>query len=112
MMIKAHDKSIETSTRDLSKGLMMIWKEQRGLCALSGRKLDRSAHIDHILPRSRGGSNKLSNLQFLAPEVNVAKSNMTDEEFIKLCQDVVNNSKQPKYPGKEASVEGGMSRAA
>lgn len=79
--------------RRLSVGLISIWRKQRGRCALSGRKLDRTAHVDHRLPVSRGGSNELDNLQFLSPEVNIAKSNLTDSEFIKLCMDVVKFNK-------------------
>jgi len=82
-------------TKAMSLLLMGKWKEQRGLCALSGRKLDRSAHLDHILPVSRGGSNEICNLQWLDPMVNQAKSNMTDVEFLNLCQEVIKWRSKP-----------------
>lgn len=37
--------------------------------------------IDHIIPKSRGGSNKLSNLQFLTVFENLAKRDMTMAEW-------------------------------
>jgi 5-methylcytosine-specific restriction endonuclease McrA len=45
--------------------------------------------MDHIIPVSRGGDNSLDNCQILSKEVNQAKSNMTDEEFIEMCKRVV-----------------------
>ena len=60
-------------------------------CALSGRTLvftighDDSPSIDRI--NSNNGYTK-SNIQIVTSRVNVAKNNMTDEEFIKMCVDV------------------------
>ena len=62
-------------------------------CALTGRPIDfnkpHTYEYDHILPTSRGGDNTLSNLQIVCPEVNRAKQNLTDEEFLDLCKEVV-----------------------
>ena len=79
-------------TQQMALSLMAKWKSQRGLCALSGRKLDRSAHVDHILPVSRGGTNEPSNLQWLDPMINQAKSSMTDSEFVQMCLEVVKHN--------------------
>jgi len=73
------------SAADLSK----LWKAQRGCCALTGRRLDRSAQLDHKIPRARGGIDVLSNLQWLCEEANLAKRDLTDAEFIALCGDVM-----------------------
>lgn len=60
-----------------------------GRCALSGRLLELdTAHLDHILPKSRGGGHTIDNLQWLDPEVNKAKRAMTDEEFRLICHEV------------------------
>lgn len=70
--------------------LRQLWDQQGGKCPLSGRDLDvRTAEMDHIVPRSRGGTNDLSNLRMLAPEANQAKGGMTDQEFIALCRDIL-----------------------
>jgi 5-methylcytosine-specific restriction endonuclease McrA len=71
------------------KELAAIWKRQRGRCALTGRRLDRSADLDHIVPKTRGGGDNPENLRWLAREVNMVKRNLTDAEFIILCADVM-----------------------
>ncbi len=69
--------------------LAKLWKAQRGLCALTGRKMDRSAQVDHKLPLARGGKDDLSNLQWATAEANRAKRDLTDIEFHALCTDSV-----------------------
>jgi len=39
-------------------------------------------HVDHRIPRSRGGSNKLHNLVAACARCNLKKSSRTEEEFI------------------------------
>lgn len=72
-----------------AKDLWSIWKRQRGLCALTGRRLDRTAHVDHILPKTRGGGDEAKNLRWICAEVNLAKRNLTEDEFSRLCKDVM-----------------------
>jgi 5-methylcytosine-specific restriction endonuclease McrA len=69
-----------------AKMLASLWGQQRGLCALSGQKLGRDAEIDHKLPRARGGADHIGNLQWVTPLANRAKRDLTDAEFLALCQ--------------------------
>lgn len=64
-------------------------------CYLSGRPIDindfNTYEFDHILPRALGGESSFENLGVARPEVNRAKNNLTVDEFIRLCQDVLIN---------------------
>jgi hypothetical protein len=51
-------------------------------CVLCGAKPDAGPlQVDHIVPRSQGGSNEPSNLQVLCALCNRGKSNRDDEDF-------------------------------
>ncbi len=65
------------------------WRTQRGVCALTGRRLDRTAQLDHILPKARGGDDSIGNLRWTCEAVNIAKRHMTDDEFTVLCGEVM-----------------------
>lgn len=62
-------------------------------CYLTGRSIDlsdgRSYHLDHIIPISKGGNNSLDNCNIACKEANQAKNNLSKDEFIKLCKEVV-----------------------
>jgi hypothetical protein len=68
---------------------MKLWYKQQGVCAYTGVKLTLGcgASIDHKTPKSRGGNDEASNLQWISDAANRAKLTMTDQEyrdFIKL----------------------------
>ena len=42
---------------------------------------DVRLHVDHIVPRSKGGSNEIGILQALCSECNLGKSNRDDTAF-------------------------------
>ena len=53
-------------------------------CLLCGNgPADAPLEVDHIIPRSKGGSNDLSNLQTLCRPCNQGKSNLDDTDFTK-----------------------------
>jgi 5-methylcytosine-specific restriction endonuclease McrA len=73
---------------------MKRWTELRDLlahqnnrCAYTGELLitGQNMSLDHKVPRSRGGGDELSNLQWVTWRVNLMKSDMTHEEFLSMC---------------------------
>jgi 5-methylcytosine-specific restriction endonuclease McrA len=78
----------------ISKTEIMELIEAQGYkCALTGRALTpETASLDHKTPLARGGKNEVANLQVIDKFVNLAKSTMTQDEFIQLCRDVVNHT--------------------
>ncbi len=63
------------------------------VCYLTGRrfKLDEpdTYQFDHIVPVSREGDGSLENLGLVCPEGNAAKGQMTAEEFLSFCREVL-----------------------
>ena len=62
-------------------------------CALTGKPIDlmkpKSYQLDHIVPRSKGGDNSLDNCQLTLKEANQAKNDLSMDEFIALCREIV-----------------------
>jgi hypothetical protein len=60
-----------------------LWNSQAGCCALTGKKLILGVNtsLDHKIPMSRGGTDQISNLQWVEDYVNFAKADRTTEEF-------------------------------
>jgi ATP adenylyltransferase len=61
---------------------LRVLRDAKGRCALCGATKDESPlHIDHIIPRSKGGKTEYSNLQVLCAQHNLAKSNKEDVDY-------------------------------
>jgi len=54
-------------------------KQRCALCGITAK--DRMLDVDHIIPRSRGGSSKEENLQVLCAKCNRSKGNKDDTDF-------------------------------
>lgn len=69
----------------LSKGLAnKLFKLQKGKCACCKDDLGDNYHLDHIVPLSKGGSNKDENMQLLTQRCNLQKGNKDPIEFMQL----------------------------
>lgn len=70
----------KTSIKDLIE--KQNWK-----CTYTGELLipGINASLDHIIPVSKGGKNKISNIQWITLQMNNMKTNMSHNEFILMC---------------------------
>jgi 5-methylcytosine-specific restriction endonuclease McrA len=66
---------------------------------------DKPFEVDHIQPRSKGGSDRVSNLTLACHDCNQAKGNQHIKDFLKGKSDLVNCIlKQAKTPLKDAAA--------
>lgn len=68
--------------------------QQKFKCALTGVPLESSMAVpDHRVPLSRGGKHRIENIDIVHVVANRAKGDMTTEEFVDLCKQVVETQK-------------------
>ena len=95
---RAHNHSRDSvfygDRKSFAKNLLLLWYKQRGRCAYTGVKLygDINTHLDHIIPRTKGGSSEIENLQFVCALVNRMKFNLSHEEFLQTCKMITKNN--------------------
>ena len=59
-----------------------VLKAANGKCQLCGISAKNAVlHVDHITPRSKGGSNEMENLQCLCEQCNLGKGNRDESDF-------------------------------
>ena len=79
---------LEFSSKEFSDKL-----ESNPHCYLTGRKIDllspKTYQCDHMIPVSKGGQSTLDNLGLACKDANQAKSDMTLDDFVSLCKDVL-----------------------
>lgn len=70
--------------------------ESNPICYLTGRKIDllkpKTYQCDHIQPVSKNGINTLENMGLVCKVANQAKADMTVDEFLKLCKEVLEHN--------------------
>jgi len=74
------------------------------VCYLSGEPINiyepNKYNLDHIVPATKGGDNSINNVGFLSSTVNRMKSDLTVEEFIEKCKQIL------EYNGYEVKKKG------
>lgn len=73
----------------------MLWEKSGGHCWYCGDELKNGWIIEHVHPRSKGGSYHIDNLVPACRSCNVIKSNKSLDEFKKLLQHKLVNA--PKF---------------
>jgi hypothetical protein len=60
-----------------------LLESQNGICPYTGHllKVGANAEIDHRIPKTKGGTNDLANLQWVSDIANRMKQNLTEQEF-------------------------------
>lgn len=70
-----------------------IYQRQNGLCAYCNRYRNiKYMTVDHIIPLSKGGTNKIDNLQCTCKMCNRLKDNMMPNEFTVFVRCILLNS--------------------
>lgn len=97
---KSEDFQRERSKKKLGKRTMTFsWQdvtERFGwetICYLTGRAINlrepRTYQFDHKVPYAKGGTSDIDNLGIVCRDANLAKSDMTIDEFLQLCKEVL-----------------------
>jgi len=70
--------------------LSYLYRQQNGLCALTGEKLTRdNMSVDHIVSRANGGMNIVSNIRLTVKDANIMRNTMSDQRLYELCSQIV-----------------------
>jgi 5-methylcytosine-specific restriction endonuclease McrA len=86
---------------EIREYLLEKWKRQ---CAYCGAK-DTPLQIEHIHPRAKGGTNRISNLALACEKCNTAKGTQDIKDFLKKKPEVLKRIQaQAKQPLKDAAA--------
>ncbi len=101
----------EISGVEYQQGTLYGWEVREYLLTKFNRTCqycgatDKPFEVDHIHPRSKGGSDRVSNLTLACHDCNQAKGNQDIKDFLKGKSDLANRIlKQAKTPLKDAAA--------
>lgn len=71
--------------------LLNLFEKQNCKCAYTDKDLilQENCELDHIIPKSRNGSNSIDNLQWLHRDVNKMKHDLTEKEFMTTIREII-----------------------
>jgi len=71
--------------------LIKLFEKQNYTCSYSGEKLTiENAELDHVIPKSKSGTNTIDNLQWTANWVNQMKKDFSEIEFLEKIEKILN----------------------
>ena len=86
---------------ELKEYLLLKWKHRCAYCS----KKDIPLEVEHIVPKSKGGSDSITNLTIACSSCNQKKSNTSIEVFLKSKPSILRKIKaQTKTPLKDAAA--------
>lgn len=93
-------------SKTFAKEIKDLFEKQNGLCYYTGKQLikGKTASLDHIIPKSKGGTHNITNLQWIDRRINRIKNDMPHNEFISFCHNI--SDKFPKGRIAIASPDG------
>jgi len=76
-----------------------VWDRSNGLCHYCGKEMHpiRGFHVDHVIPRCKGGTDDLSNLVASCPTCNMSKGGSVSSRW--------NNVKEPEQLDSKVLVQ-------
>lgn len=79
-----------------------LFYDQDCKCAYTGEILTPgvNASLDHIVPRCRGGSDEISNLQWVTRTQNIKKNKLSDEDYTTALENEKENYQEEKHRKK------------
>lgn len=82
--------------------VISVWERDGGRCFYTGAELTfgENASIDHKVPFSDGGTDDLSNLCLVHTNVNKAKLNLPEGEFLAMCRLIAD-----RFPRHERAID-------
>lgn len=84
-----------------------LYRRDKGICQYCGKLTGKSATVDHIIPKSRGGKTDYKNCVICCPQCNIAKKDRTPKEagmillnyprnltFVEYCKSLTQDSNE------------------
>lgn len=83
-------------SRKRYKELMTLFLKQNQRCPYTGMllKIGTNTSLDHKIPKSKGGTNEIQNLQWVHIWVNKNKDNIDEEEFVPMFRSFIEQCHQ------------------
>lgn len=83
----------------------LVWTRDGGSCAYCGESLEfRNATLDHLIPKSQGGSRGPENVVLACLECNREKGKRFSKSHLELAAEIIRRERDPRDPDDEAAA--------